>query len=334
MKKILKYAINQLANFDKLNYIFSGFATILMFHRIAEKSSQGIDANENMKVSPEYLDNFIAAAKEYGYTFISLDELHKILVEKKKVHRQLVITFDDGYKDNYHAAYPILKKHNIPFCIYIATSMPNKKGILWWYAIEDLIKSNNEIVLSNGHRVSCKDKNEYDSAFSYLRDFIIKNGYKDLTFFENLFKNYQIDWYSYCDNLSMSWKEISKLSKDNLVTIGGHTDNHLILKNLTANQVYDEINNGLRDIESQIGIKVKHFSYPYGGPNEIGNKEFQILKKFNFKTATTTYRGSIFFGLNNFENLPRIMVDESFSLKKLPSNLFLNNSISYIKRIF
>ena len=112
--------------------------------------------NENMKVSPLFLEKFIIELKSKGYEFISLDRLYEILKNGEKVEKQIVFTLDDGYEDNYKIAYPIFKKYNVPFAVYITTSFPEKKAILWWYILEDLIIENSEIILFDGLKYICK----------------------------------------------------------------------------------------------------------------------------------------------------------------------------------
>ena len=82
--------------------------------------------------------------------------IHIIKAPKEKVNKQVLLTFDDGYKDNYDLAYPILKKYNIPFAVFLTTSFPEKEAILWWYIIEDLIMKNEVILLSDVSKYNCK----------------------------------------------------------------------------------------------------------------------------------------------------------------------------------
>lgn len=298
---------------------FEGIATIFMLHRVCPIDSERLSPNENMKVSPQFLENFIIELKAEGYQFISLDRLYEILVNNEKVAKLVIFTLDDGYVDNYTYAYPIFKKHNIPFTIYITTSFPERKAILWWYVLEDLLLENKVLVLSNGEKYICKTKKQKEDAFLRIRDIILKFKKDDfLNSLIKLFSNYKIDWFAKANELCLSWEQIIEMSKDNLCTIGRHTKNHYALNQLPYEEVISEIVEANKLIEEKIGKKVEHFSYPFGTRKEIGQREIEIVKAIGIKTATTALSGTIYNDHKNYlACLPRIMLTESVNVKNM-----------------
>jgi peptidoglycan/xylan/chitin deacetylase (PgdA/CDA1 family) len=290
-----------------------------MLHRVDYIDSKKLFSNENMKVSPEFLENFILELKSNEYQFISLDKLYDILQNGEKVKKQIVFTLDDGYKDNYEIAYPIFKKYNVPFAIYVTTSFPENDAILWWYVLEDLVLVNDNIELSNGQSFECKLKEQKEDTFLKIRKIIL--GFKQKDFLESLnelFSNYKVDWFSKNRELCMSWNEIIDLSKDGLCTIGGHTKNHYALNQLSIEEAKYEIIEANKIIEEKIGKKIEHFAYPFGSRVEIGQREFDIVKSLGFKTTSTTRRGNIYLEHNKYlESLPRVMLAENFELKDI-----------------
>ena len=137
-----QFILKLLSNNSFINAYFSGIGTIFMLHRVYPFEDGKLLPNENMKVSPLFLERFIIEFKSLGYEFISINELYEILKNNRNVKKQIVFTLDDGYKDNYVIAYPIFKKYNIPFTIYLSTSFPEKSAVLWWYVLEELIIKN------------------------------------------------------------------------------------------------------------------------------------------------------------------------------------------------
>jgi len=316
---MIKQLINLTAKIPLVNSYYSGIATIFMLHRVAPYEENKLFPNENMKVSPGFLEKFILELKERGYEFISIDTLYDILHDEKDVKKKIVLSLDDGYKDNYEIAYPIFKKHDIPFTIYITTSFPNESSILWWYVLEELIVKNE--MLKIGDTVySCNTYTEKNDTFMKVREQILKLDQRDILHkLQILFKNYDIDWFSKNEELCMSWSDIKKLSKDSLCTIGGHTVNHYAFNKLRKEDILKEIVDANTELETHINKKVEHFAYPFGSRFEVGDREVEFIKKLNFKTVTTTRAGNIYHKHKQFANccLPRIMLTENFQISDI-----------------
>ena len=83
-----------------------------------------------------------------GVDVISLDDMYRRLTEGDIKRRFVCLTFDDGYRDTLKFVYPILKKAEMPFAVYVATSFPDRLGELWWLALEAVIARNARIRLA------------------------------------------------------------------------------------------------------------------------------------------------------------------------------------------
>ena len=117
---------------------------ILMLHRVVNHCSEG--ENRELEIAPDYLEQTIKNYKQKGFRFVSIDEVSEIL-EKGKVDKPFVcLTFDDGYRDNYTTALPILKKEQVPFAIYVTTGFVDNKLLMWWYPNERLGLSRDELL--------------------------------------------------------------------------------------------------------------------------------------------------------------------------------------------
>ncbi|MCX5704978.1 MAG: polysaccharide deacetylase family protein [Candidatus Omnitrophica bacterium] len=93
---------------------------ILMYHSVNPVSDK---ERNRLIVSPEIFERQMRFLKEHHYNVVSLDSLIPILEEKKKIPPKTVaITFDDGYKDNYIYAFPVLKKYQFSTTIFIIVS--------------------------------------------------------------------------------------------------------------------------------------------------------------------------------------------------------------------
>jgi len=130
---------------------------ILMYHRF------GYGQN-TLSVTPENFKRQMAYLKDNCYDVISLDELVEGIRSRKKFSRKaVVITIDDGYKDNFVYAYPVLKKYRFPATIFIITSHAGARDdFMKWEEIK--LMANDNIAVGghtkNHHFLSSiKDKN-------------------------------------------------------------------------------------------------------------------------------------------------------------------------------
>lgn len=298
--------------------IYGGKGIILFLHRV-NKGEEYIGRLSEMKaneVSVSYLEELISYFKRTGYEFISMDEMSSRIKDKIFGSKKFVVlTFDDGYKDNYTIAYPLLKRLGIPFTIYIACSFPNKTAKLWWYMLEDAIVKTNRPNI----RINLDNKVYYydlysmnkDKIFSCIRALILKcKPVQQDIIFSQIEQQFGLKLDNYVKELALSWDEIRTMSQDNLVTIGAHTINHYPLNTLDMDSMKIEVFGSKEIIEKKLGIEVRHFAYPYGSRKEADIRELNLLKSSdNFVSCVTTRYGNIFpEHSENLEALPRISI--------------------------
>ncbi|MDO8298810.1 polysaccharide deacetylase family protein [Lacisediminimonas sp.] len=290
-----------------------GIGSVLMLHRVQADSREDFRPNRDMAVSPEFLERFIADAQQRGHTFVSLDRICDAL--QAGTGRQLLaLTFDDGYRDNFTLAYPMLKRLGIPFTVYVTTSFPDDEAILWWYAIEQMLQQQDEIALADGSVLPCRSSQEKLDAFVSLRQLIMALPVDRLGDRVNaLFEHASFDWRNICAAQALRWTDIDELASDPLVSIGAHTVSHPVLCALPEEQVRAEMRDGRERIEAHIGAPVTHFCYPFGSRNEVGAREFELARQLGFKTATTTRWGNIFpRHRKHLHGLPRVPLTNAF----------------------
>lgn len=112
---------------------------IWMLHRVVEQRSEKLEQRE-LEVTPAWLEQKILEYKHKGYTFMSIDNIRTLSSQLSALNscKWVCITFDDGYRDNYTVAYPLLKKLGVPFIIYVTTGIIDDQQEMWWYPGERL----------------------------------------------------------------------------------------------------------------------------------------------------------------------------------------------------
>lgn len=291
---------------------------VLMLHRVSEIDTNGIFMNENMKVSPAFLEQFILKYKDI-YDFIPSTEINSRLQYGKNNKKFIVFTMDDGYLDNYTVALPIFSKYAVPFTIFIATDFPNRNCFLWWYILGDIILKNDYIQISDGTVFSCPDLYSKNYVFEKLRLKILGLNQNDLIVeFKKLFNVSLSDLRSLNEKYCMSWENIETVFNNPLVTIGAHTVSHCNLRALkTKYDVAHEIHSGLLELKSHLkGYAPLVFAYPFGSPLEIGRREIAVAGKIGFQNAFLGYGRGVKTSSNAFA-IPRIAFTERFDFSVL-----------------
>jgi peptidoglycan/xylan/chitin deacetylase (PgdA/CDA1 family) len=312
MKTILKSLYSRCSFITRPLYGGAGY--ILMFHRVCPPGSGArLQDNLGMEVTPDHLEAIIRFFRERHFDFISPDQLVERLPDKKIRKKFVVFTFDDGYADNLHHAYPLFKKQAVPFTIYVTASFPERQAILWWYILEDLLLEREELSIKTGNpsgKFPCRSFKEKEEAFRQIRTLIMNVPAADHpAFLHDLFDPFGLDLYRKTAELALSWGQIRQLSQDPLVTIGAHTVNHQVLSQLSPREARKEIEESKRSLENHLQQEVRHFAYPFGGREEAGEREFDLVKETGFKTGVTTRFAAVFRQhRHHLERLPRIFV--------------------------
>lgn len=320
--KILGFFVKTKGVFSKL--LFAGKGLIFMLHRVLPENERNqFDLNRDLAITPEKLEYFILSFKSKGYQFISLDDLHDWIQNKKRLTQKFIcLTFDDGYRDNLIHGLPILKKYNVPATIYITNCLPNHSGILWWYHFEDHVKTSNHLNISTSQASKTFYWNSIQEAYDLFSEIgnLIKTIHPDEL--ENVLKNSfgktKEDFEKLCQSVALSWDEIKLLSNEPLITIGAHTMSHLSVKQHGGEIVEDEMLTSKLELEAQIGKKVVHFAYPFGGVYDVDLKDLNIAQQVGFKTSTLNQPGNIFkLNRKNLQALARMPLGNSTSDERL-----------------
>ncbi len=125
----------------------AGVGAILTLHHVRPSRSDRFQPNRLLEVRPSFLEEVLRYLRRSRLDLVSLDEMYRRMVERDFSRRFVCVTFDDGYRDTMQWAYPLLKKHQVPFCVYIPTSFPDRLGELWWLALEAVVARNGHISL-------------------------------------------------------------------------------------------------------------------------------------------------------------------------------------------
>jgi peptidoglycan/xylan/chitin deacetylase (PgdA/CDA1 family) len=255
---------------------------ILMYHRVSKVDNWSLkpESPDNFQMQIEYLCN--------NYEILSLGKLVQAIEQGKPLPiKGVIFTFDDGYKDNYTYAYPILKKHRIPATIFLTTGHIGGENLFWWDKVNYVIHKTLATQISLDSLGSYSLVSELDKTYSSL---MIVEKLKTLpeesknTLIKTLLEISGIDIpHDLGEKMILSWEEIREMSNDG-IDFGAHSVNHPILTKIPLTQARWEIKQSRKDIEEKLGKQITAFSYPNGNFNlELIN----IAKSLGFSCAVS-----------------------------------------------
>lgn len=302
--------------------LFGGVGAILMLHHVRPARRDPFQPNRLLEVTPEFLRRVVERLRGTEVDIVSLDEVHRRLTAGDFGRRFVSVTFDDGYRDNKTFAYPILKEHGAPFCVYVPTSFPDRLGKLWWLALEAVVAKASSIAMSMDgadcrfSTASPKEKREtYLALYWWLRS--RPDEAEIIAAVQDLAVRYGVDMTAICDRLCMTWPELAELAADPLVTIGAHTVNHVILAKASDAVARSELKMGQAVLRAALGASPRHLAYPFGDRSAVGPREFRLAAEVGYLTAVTTRPGVLFAGhREHLTALPRISLNGEYQRQR------------------
>lgn len=151
---------------------------IFLYHHIVDNESQ--IEYDYMQTTKDTFEKQIIGLENSGYHFISYDDLIQYKEGKKSLYKKsAILTFDDGAEDTYKNAFPILKKYDIPFTMFIITDYVGSDTYMTWDEARDVQNSGLGLIASHSQKHEDFSKLSVEQAIEN-----VNNSYKAIE--ENL----------------------------------------------------------------------------------------------------------------------------------------------------
>jgi peptidoglycan/xylan/chitin deacetylase (PgdA/CDA1 family) len=296
--------------------------TILMYHQVLDVKHNGENYLPSGMVTLENtFDKQMKYLREHS-NVITLDKLIACLKDKEHLPPgSVVITFDDGWRDNYVFALPILKKYDLPAAVFLSTDYIGTSRMLWFQVVNFIIQaqaltSQKMIeILNRFGQISLKEKRAIVESLAYPDAFIDKLKKIGPQIQENII----VEMMSGSDiqmsqinkrRMMLNWDEVREMG-ENRISFGSHAQSHRILTHLDLGEAKKELTESKRTIEEKTKRPVSFFAYPNG---DYTSRIKELVKETGYLCACTVEGTGKKQDAMDLFALPRMGIHEGMSI--------------------
>ncbi len=301
VKRILLLAAGYSGVLNLLRFRNRKKIVIFMLHGIVEEKEYPWKTLRK-QCSLTRFEQVLAVLQKY-FEFVSLDEAVAMLSGETPIRPYCaVLTFDDGYKNNFTSALPCLEKHHIPAVFFIPTGHITSKKNLWFDILDYVVQCDQHETfrLSLGSSTVVferKDKRHLQRQFqNFLYRYNKQFQGNDYEFQKKIFDQLESIGAQTGDGSFatldedprtslMSWSEVRKAAQREKILIGSHTVDHLKLATLGNDQIRQQLEQSRKDIEQNTGTPSRYLCYPNGN---FDDKVIRIARECGYRAAVTT----------------------------------------------
>lgn len=265
---------------------------VLMYHRILPKADPRYATEEpGMLVTPETFRNHLRFLGEF-FEFMPLKEWHQRAEDEKALpEKACVITFDDGWSDNYEYALPILREKSTPAHLFAVAEMIGTNRMFWPNRIARILLDHNRELAEIGDgqwlQQSCPGTQNRETVAAAISECKKLSDSEVESRLDALEDALGID-HAQGPSL-MSWQQLGDMAAQGLVEIGSHTCNHRrLVKGVNQQTLQHEIADSKAILQSRLGCEINSFCYPNGDHTLEAKK----LVREHYQLAVTTRRGT------------------------------------------
>ena len=296
---------------SRLRRAMANRAIILAYHRVG--GSVGLSPGEwstgfEHGISLARFESHMRFIRE-ALSPIPLRELAERISQNKPLPpRAIVVTFDDGYRDNFLHAYPILKQYDIPATIFVTTGFVDSNQKFWWDQVFDMLRGTHKTTLDLGALkagtastfplgTSRQKTRVSEILIEWMRSLPPARLPEILSFLRSSLGIPGSEPAG--SKLMLTWKQVQEMSQHG-IAIEAHTHSHRNLALLTESEVADEFRLSKNAIEKQIGRTIDGLAYPWGLPGTYTDGVTRIAQQLGFRYACVIRPGHIGPGADLF----------------------------------
>jgi len=267
---------------------------ILNYHRIGDREATEYDPGL-FSCTAEEFDWQIGYLKRH-FRMTTLDEVLGLLSGEGRIAEpRVLITFDDGYLDNYQVAYPVLQRHGVQGVFFLPTAFAGTGRIPWWDEIAYIVRHSRR----TRFRLEYPQSQDFDLEIDGVARSImnILRLYKQPAMLDHARFVEQLE--RACDSSRpgsgaqrcfLDWNEAREMQQGGMA-FGSHTHNHEILSKLPARSQLEELTVSREILEKELGRTIDTLAYPVGARDTFSAETVGALQQAKYRAAFSFYAG-------------------------------------------
>jgi peptidoglycan/xylan/chitin deacetylase (PgdA/CDA1 family) len=286
---------------------------VLTYHRIGNAAGDIFDP-EVFSATAEEFERQVAYLKR-RLDVVTLDEALDFIdgsAKDAKKRCRALITFDDGYLDNYQFAFPILRSLGVQGVFFLPTDLVGSSYVPWWDQIAFLLRTARRKRFSLHYPDSLEVDLDRDGFTASLRTvqhlFGRPENHNEERFMQDLIKETQGDSLPPVARRFLNWDEAREMLAGGMA-IGSHTQSHAILSQLSPEKQTEELIRSRAVLGDKLGITAEALAYPVGGRASFTEATQKIARKAGYRAAFSYYGGTNLPGSINAYDVQRNTVD-------------------------
>ena len=294
MKKAIAAKILECTGLRQLvhhTYRWSGLLG-LNYHRIGDGLASIYDRGLWSATSDAFAEQLRFLKRHVD--IISPSDLPRALAEKRG--RYAIVTFDDGYRDNYDVALPILKREGVAATFFVASGYIDSPSLPWWDEIAWMVRTSQRRGLELAPWLDAPLP--FDEPHREMAILALLRGYKAMPaentsrYLEAIAAAAGIERRAdhANDQLWMTWDMLREMKAAGM-TIGGHSVSHPVLSRMSPQQQRHEILECGRRLADELGEPMQCFSYPVGNTSAFDAATRDSLREAGVSCAFSYYGG-------------------------------------------
>jgi peptidoglycan/xylan/chitin deacetylase (PgdA/CDA1 family) len=203
-----------------------------------------------------------------------------------------LITFDDGYRDNYTLGYPVLRHLGIRAIFFVTLDFIDQRRVGWWDLIAYAAKNSPRADLEfEGKKYSRAERERL--VHSLLRRIKTEPASRTATLPMELADacGTPLPTRGEQDHELMTWEEIREMHSGGM-SIGSHTCSHPVLSRIPAEEQWRELADSKAGLEARIGAPVRSLAYPVGEPADFTEETCRLARKAGYEAAFSFATGT------------------------------------------